>query len=109
MDVRCRTYEGIKLEICNLDLDIDQTVLYKEFSKYGVVLNIEIVEGSKHCPVKGANVTYYSPGEAQMAIRALNGKALLNNILYIGQARRKRSRSGQNGQKVHFFKLNIKT
>lgn len=101
MEGRCRTYEGIKLEICNLDLDINQTMLYEEFSKYGVVLNIEIVEGSKHCPVKGATVTYYSPGEAQLAIRAMNGRSMLKNTLYIGQARMRKPRSrSQNGLKV---------
>ena len=83
MEGRCRTYEGIKLEICNLDLDISKTMLYEEFSKYGVVLNTEIVQGSKHCPVKAATITYYSPAEAQLAIRAMNGKSMLKNTLYI--------------------------
>ena len=101
MDVQTkRTYEGIKLQICNLDLDIDKNMLYTEFSKYGVVLNAEILEGSKHCPVKGATVTYYSPGEAQMAIRSLNGKRLLKNVLFIDQARTTNRRPSQHGSKV---------
>uniref|UniRef100_A0A7M5VDV5 RRM domain-containing protein n=1 Tax=Clytia hemisphaerica TaxID=252671 RepID=A0A7M5VDV5_9CNID len=105
MDTTRRTYEGIKLQISNLDLEIDQNTLYLECSKYGVVLNTEIKEGSEHCPVKAATVTYYSPGEAQTAMRSLNGKTLRKNILYVGQPpreRRPRSRSTNSFGKYGF-------
>ena len=90
-------FSGITLSVYRLDAEITKEYLKETFSAYGHVMSCTITEKG-HVPYRVGSIVYYSPLEAQQAIRYMNGKTILNSKVYVGlQARKKeRKRSSTN-------------
>ncbi|XP_066914959.1 uncharacterized protein [Clytia hemisphaerica] len=89
----CKTYEGITLCVYRLEPEITKEQLKEVFSKFGHVLKCTVTEEcSGPLPYRIGSIAYYSPLEAQQAIRYMNGKAIIQNNIYVGLQTRKKER-----------------
>lgn len=91
-------YLGITLSVYRLDAEITKEYLKEIFSAYGHVMSCSITEEGP-VPYRMGSIVYYSPLEAQQAIRYMNGKTILNSKVYVGlQARKKERRRSSNNR-----------
>ena len=91
-------HAGITLSVYRLDAEITKDRLKEIFSAYGHVMSCTITEEGP-LPYRVGSIVYYSPLEAQQAIRYMNGKTILNNKVYVGlQARKKDRRRSSNNR-----------
>ncbi len=82
--------KGSKLYVGNLDYSVNNEQLKELFSKYGEVIQVNIIEG------KGFGFVELSDSkEAEKAKEALNGTEFEGRTLKVDEARPQRPRGGQ--------------
>uniref|UniRef100_A0A4X2K5X7 Polyadenylate-binding protein n=1 Tax=Vombatus ursinus TaxID=29139 RepID=A0A4X2K5X7_VOMUR len=84
-------YRGVKLYIKNLDDDIDEERLKKEFSLFGTITSAKVMMENGRS--KGFGFVYFSsPEEATKAIAEMNGRLVASKLLYVALAQWKEER-----------------
>ncbi|XP_055328593.1 polyadenylate-binding protein 4-like [Paramacrobiotus metropolitanus] len=89
---RQRNYvQGVNLYVKNLDENIDDDGLRKEFAHLGTISSAKVMkEGGRS---KGFGfVCFTSPDEANKAVQEMNGKVVGSKPLYVAMAQRKEDR-----------------
>ena len=93
---------GANLFIGNLDLDIDEKLLYDTFSAFGVVINTpKIMRDPDTGASKGFGFVAYDSFEASdAAIDAMNGQFLCNKQINVQYAYKKDSKGERHGSQA---------
>lgn len=88
---RINRYHGVNLYVKNLDEQIDDERLRKEFSQFGTITSARVMtEGGR---TKGFGfVCFSSPEEATKAVTEMNGRIVVAKPLYVALAQRKEDR-----------------
>lgn len=95
---RINRYQGVNLYVKNLDDNIDDERLRKEFSQFGTITSAKVM-----CEARGKQgeagrskgfgfVCFSSPEEATKAVTEMNGRILVSKPLYVALAQRKEDR-----------------
>jgi len=88
-------YQGVNLYVKNLDDNLDDEQLQKEFSPFGTITSCKIMRDEKGVSKGFGFVCYSTPDEATKAISELNGKMVSSKPLYVALAQRKELRKQQ--------------
>lgn len=95
---RINRYQGVNLYVKNLDDNIDDERLRKEFSQFGTITSAKVMSESRNKAgepgrSKGFGfVCFSSPEEATKAVTEMNGRILVSKPLYVALAQRKEDR-----------------
>lgn len=90
---RMTRYQGVNLYVKNLDDNIDDERLRKEFSQFGTITSAKVKVMSEGGRSKGFGfVCFSSPEEATKAVTEMNGRILVSKPLYVALAQRKEDR-----------------
>ncbi|NP_001091917.1 polyA-binding protein [Strongylocentrotus purpuratus] len=92
---RSTRYQGVNLYIKNLDDEIDDERLRKEFSRYGTITSAKVMSDDKANSKGFGFVCFSSPEEATKAVTEMNGRILVAKPLYVALAQRKDERRAQ--------------
>ncbi|XP_061425623.1 polyadenylate-binding protein 1-like isoform X1 [Lethenteron reissneri] len=88
---RISRYQGVNLYVKNLDDNIDDEQLRKEFAPYGTITSTKVM--SEEGRSKGFGfVCFSSPEEATKAVTEMNGRIVGSKPLYVALAQRKEER-----------------
>ncbi|XP_021346404.1 polyadenylate-binding protein 4-like isoform X2 [Mizuhopecten yessoensis] len=88
---RINRYQGVNLYVKNLDDNIDDERLRKEFSQFGTITSARVM--SEQGRTKGFGfVCFSSPEEATKAVTEMNGRIVVAKPLYVALAQRKEDR-----------------
>jgi len=88
-------YQGVNLYVKNLDDNVDDDMLRKNFESYGVITSAKVMcdEGNRS---KGFGfVCFEKPDDATKAVVDMNNKMLGSKPLYVALAQRKEDRKAQ--------------
>jgi polyadenylate-binding protein len=95
---RINRYQGVNLYVKNLDDNIDDERLRKEFSQFGTITSAKVMSEARNkngeaVRSKGFGfVCFSSPEEATKAVTEMNGRILVSKPLYVALAQRKDDR-----------------
>lgn len=95
---RINRYQGVNLYVKNLDDNIDDERLRKEFSQFGTITSAKVMsEAHSKTGEPGRSkgfgfVCFSSPEEATKAVTEMNGRILVSKPLYVALAQRKEDR-----------------
>jgi polyadenylate-binding protein len=94
---RMNQYQGINLYIKNLDEDVDDEILRREFEPYGEITSAKVMrEDGPNGKSKGFGfVCFTTQEEATKALAEMNGKIILNKSIFVTLALRKEQRKSQ--------------
>lgn len=92
---RSNRYQGVNLYIKNLDDEIDDDKLRKEFSRFGTITSARVMSDERGTSKGFGFVCYASPEEATKAVTEMNGRILVAKPLYVALAQRKEERKIQ--------------
>lgn len=88
---RINRYHGVNLYVKNLDEQIDDERLRKEFSQFGTITSARVM--TENGRTKGFGfVCFSSPEEATKAVTEMNGRIVVAKPLYVALAQRKEDR-----------------
>lgn len=88
---RINRYQGVNLYVKNLDEQIDDERLRKEFSQFGTITSARVM--TENGRTKGFGfVCFSSPEEATKAVTEMNGRIVVAKPLYVALAQRKEDR-----------------
>jgi len=92
---RSNRYQGVNLYIKNLDDEIDDDKLRKEFSRFGTITSARVMSDERGTSKGFGFVCYASPEEATKAVTEMNRRILVAKPLYVALAQRKEERKIQ--------------
>jgi polyadenylate-binding protein len=92
-------YMGVNLYVKNLDENIDDETLKKEFSHIGQINSAKIMRENGRSKGFGF-VCFNSPEDASKAVQEMNGKVLGQKPLYVAMAQRKEERRNVMAQQM---------
>merc|ERR1719153_253075 len=88
---RLNRYQGVNLYVKNLDDTIDDERLRKEFTPYGTITSVKVMNEEGRSKGFGF-VCFSSPEEATKAVTEMNGRIIVAKPLYVALAQRKEDR-----------------
>lgn len=88
---RMNRYQGVNLYVKNLDENIDDERLRKEFSQFGTITSARVMGEPGRSKGFGF-VCFSSPEEATKAVTEMNGRILVSKPLYVALAQLKEDR-----------------
>jgi len=88
---RMNRYQGVNLYVKNLDDNIDDERLRKEFGQFGTITSAKVMGEPGRSKGFGF-VCFSSPEEATKAVTEMNGRILVSKPLYVALAQRKEDR-----------------
>ncbi|XP_041861021.1 embryonic polyadenylate-binding protein-like isoform X2 [Melanotaenia boesemani] len=88
---RIQRYQGVNLYVKNLDDNIDDERLRKEFSPYGTITSAKVMTDAGQSKGFGF-VCFSSPEEATKAVTEMNGRIVATKPLYVALAQRREER-----------------
>merc|ERR1711988_1212039 len=94
---RMNRYQGVNLYVKNLDDNIDDERLRKEFSQFGTITSAKVMGEPGRSKGFGF-VCFSSPEEATKAVTEMNGRILVSKPLYVALAQRKEDRKAHLAQ-----------
>ncbi len=84
------TGEGIELYVGNLSYDMGEDELRKTFGEFGEVLSIRVIKNKFNDRSKGYGfIEMATQSGADKAVKAMNGKEILNRKMVVNEARSK--------------------
>lgn len=94
---RINRYQGVNLYVKNLDDNIDDERLRKEFSQFGTITSAKVMTEGRNKAEAGRSkgfgfVCFSSPEEATKAVTEMNGRIVVSKPLYVALAQRKEDR-----------------
>ncbi|XP_065174833.1 polyadenylate-binding protein 4-like [Sycon ciliatum] len=92
---RQKTYQGVNLYIKNLEEDINDEQLRREFSAYGSISSAKVMVDDKGISKGFGFVCFSSPEEATKAVTEMNNRMIGRKPLYVALAQRKEERKAQ--------------
>lgn len=94
---RMNQYQGINLYVKNLDEDVDDEILRREFEPYGEITSAKVMyEDGPGGKSKGFGfVCFTTQEEATKALAEMNGKVILTKSIFVTLALRKEQRKSQ--------------
>jgi polyadenylate-binding protein len=92
---RMSRFQGVNLYIKNLDDEIDDAALRKEFSPYGTITSAKVMLDESGRSRGFGFVCFSAPEEATKAVTEMNGRIIISKPLYVALAQRKEERRAQ--------------
>jgi polyadenylate-binding protein len=91
-DKTARYASGVNLYVKNLDDNIDDEALEKEFSTHGNITSVKVMRDQSGRSKGFGFVCFTYPDEATKAVTEMNGKLIFGKPLYVALAQRKEER-----------------
>lgn len=98
---RMNRYQGVNLYVKNLDDQIDDERLRKEFSPFGTITSAKVMTDSTGRSKGFGFVCFSTPEEATKAVTEMNNRIVVTKPLYVALAQRKDER------KMHLMSQHI--
>jgi len=92
---RAAKYQGVNLYIKNLDDDVDDERLRKEFESFGTITSCKVMRDDKGNSKGFGFVCFSNPEETTKAVTEMNGRMIGTKPLYVALAQRKEIRKAQ--------------
>jgi polyadenylate-binding protein len=92
---RAAKYQGVNLYIKNLDDDVDDERLRREFESFGTITSCKVMRDDKNNSKGFGFVCFSNPEETTKAVTEMNGRMIGTKPLYVALAQRKEVRKAQ--------------
>lgn len=102
---RSNRFQGVNLYIKNLDDDIDDERLRKEFARFGNITSAKVMKNDKEVSRGFGFVCFSSQEEATKAVTEMNNRIISVKPLYVALAQRKEVRQAQLA--TQYMRLNM--